>query len=86
MRRLYDIVIDPTTGANVYIAAPEGMFVSNDHGTTWTSPTMDGLGTSLDVNQATPSTVYCAANYTGINKSVDSGTTWDKVEEINEDK
>jgi hypothetical protein len=71
-------VIDPTKSSTVYAATHDGLFRSDDAGTTWKGlhkSLRSGNVLALAIDPQTPSTLY-AATAIGIYKSLDAGSSW----------
>lgn len=64
----------PTLAGRLYAAGPEGVFVSEDSGATFTT-VRPGPHTAVAVSPVRP-TLVMAATPTGVAKSVDAGATW----------
>jgi len=75
----YDLDIDPADTANLYMATSRSdMFVSADHGQTWTfhEDVLTGEGVHVEVVDLAPSTIFVACTNGGLFRSLDSGATW----------
>jgi photosystem II stability/assembly factor-like uncharacterized protein len=70
--------IDPVAPANLFLAGNGNVFVSTDHGDTWSirSGAIMERGEHVEVAPADPATIYVAAPYGGLFQSTDSGGTW----------
>ena len=72
------LAVDPQRPKRVYAAGPDGLFVSDDAGKTWTA---SGQGlptapiTALALDPARPATLYAAAEG-HLYRSEDGAATW----------
>lgn len=72
---IYDLIIDPGNGQNLYAATYNGVYRTTNGGSAWTLPvTLYGVN-KIVVAPSSPSTMY-AATYSGFYRSTDSGTSW----------
>ena len=79
-KRVLDIGCDPENNDKVYAATDNGMYVSNDAGTTWTK--VSGTMSTGVISQVKPSTdpnIWYAGKDGVVFKSTNGGTTWNAV-------
>lgn len=71
------LVFDPITPTTLYAGTLNGVYKSEDGGTTWRRiPSGPRVATSLLIDPLTPTTLYAADRYRDIFKSEDGGETW----------
>jgi photosystem II stability/assembly factor-like uncharacterized protein len=80
----YTVAFDPLDQNLVYLGAQSGIYRSGDGGSTWVamSVPLGTLGvTSVLIDPAVPSniTLICASGTVGVVRTVDYGTTWERV-------
>ena len=72
------LVVDPTNSAHIYVAALDGVYLSNDTGVTWKKANTgfsNSATWSIAQDPATPSTLY-AGTPGSVYRSTDSGDSW----------
>lgn len=76
------IVIDPATTSNIYVATTSGVLVTTTSGTTW-SMSNSGITntniTALAIDPVTPTILYAGTTTSGMYKSTTSGSTWTAI-------
>jgi choice-of-anchor A domain-containing protein/uncharacterized repeat protein (TIGR01451 family)/TQXA domain-containing protein len=74
---IWSIFTDETTG-NIYVGTEQGLFFSNDNGSTWTLTSLTGYDVR-GIAVAPDGDVYAGTWGTGVFKSTDGGSTWTDV-------
>ncbi len=74
-----DIEVDPADPLDIYVSTPSGIYISDDGGTSWGTPTTDPSDSSITrilMNPAASSTMYASGYSGGFFGSTDSADTW----------
>jgi photosystem II stability/assembly factor-like uncharacterized protein len=81
---IWTIAVDPTNSSNVYAATNNGVYISSDGGSTWSSSPggFPGVVYSLVIDPNTPSTLYGGALGIVL-QSIDSGAHWKPALSVN---
>jgi photosystem II stability/assembly factor-like uncharacterized protein len=70
--------LDPTRSGRLFACTQPAFYLSEDGGDTWTN-VLNMSAWTITIDPHTPSTVYAAAHFQGIFRSLDSGHTWQQI-------
>jgi photosystem II stability/assembly factor-like uncharacterized protein len=73
------VAVDPTFSARVYVAAPTGLFRSDDNGAGWRLLNFNRSYAQLVIDPTRPATLFAPSSSEGFIRSRDYGATWGLV-------
>ena len=75
---VFDLAVNPANPLQLWAAQNDGIWVSNDRGSTWTSMFSTG-GTAIAVDPTNPSVMYAGTGSSQVYRTADSGASWTDV-------